>query len=33
LAPAPIGCHWVEVDGQALLIQDATGAVIQAAPL
>lgn len=33
LAPAPYGAHWVTVDGEALLIQDATGAVLQVAPL
>jgi len=33
LAPAPFGAHWVVVDGEALLIQNGTGAVLQVAPL
>ncbi len=33
LAPAPYGAHWVVVDGEALLIQNGTGAVLQVAPL
>ncbi len=33
LAAAPYGCHWVEVDGQALLINNANGAVMEVAPL
>ena len=33
LAGAPYGCHWVQVDGQALLINDANGAVMEVAPL
>ena len=33
LAAAPYGCHWVEADGQALLINNANGAVMEVAPL
>jgi Ni/Co efflux regulator RcnB len=33
LAAAPYGCHWVAVNGEALLIDNATGAVVQVAPL
>ena len=33
LAAAPYGAHWVVADGEALLIEDATGAVLQVAPL
>jgi len=33
LAGAPYGCHWVQVDGQALLVNDANGAVMEVAPL
>jgi Ni/Co efflux regulator RcnB len=33
LSAAPFGYHWVYVDGEALLIQNGTGAVVQVAPL
>lgn len=33
LAAAPWGCHWITVGDEALLIQDGTGAVVQAVPL
>lgn len=33
LTPAPLGCHWIVIDNQALLIQNGTGLVIEAVML